>query len=386
LLLSALLSGCSAEGPTRLVSSHESYNDAVHLVTSREVLKNVVRMRYLDPVQFVYVSAINAQFSVSTGANVGTTFGGGAAAAGTAGGNVGFSDSPTITFTPVAGADAMRSLESPVDLHLLLNYALERDEPDTVEIASAFVAINNAPDAPGEKGELFRQRVAALQRLMELGCRLSQRTILYPRHEPFSAEQIHARAYVDAAAKNLYFVDVLGDGRLSVASKHVLPGLFVPEPDDPRVIEQLRIIDAEPGIEFYFLRPPSQLQVPNSLWSPNPDGRVAASIYVIPRSVMSLMAAASRTVQTPPDHEKRGIAPPLSAVPTNTSLELPMRIKSSMDEPSDEYRISHRGFWFSIDDKDHASKRIFGQMVYAYSHTLGGKAPAVPTLTLPIGG
>ncbi len=386
LLLLFLLAGCSSQGPQRLVSSHEGYNDAVHLVSSREVLKNVVRMRYLDPPQFISVSAINAQFSVSSGVNVGTTVGGGNAAVGTAGANVGFSDSPTITFTPVAGSDAMKSLETPLELRYMLNYILENADPSRTEIAASLIAINNAPDAPGPKGELFRRRVAALQRLFELGCRLSQRMIFYPRHKPFRAEGIDARAYVNAAAQGLYFVEVGDEGLLSVGSKHINPGLFVPDPDNPEVIEQLKIIDAKPGHDFYWIRPPEQLQVPNSMWTSSADGRVASSIYVVPRSVWSLMNAASRTVQTPPDHERSGVAPPLSEVPTNTSLELPMQIKSSSEEPSDEYRIRHRGYWFYIDDRDYSSRRVFGQLVFSYIHTLGGTAPAVPALTLPISG
>ena len=114
--------GCSSKGPTRLVSSHEGYNDAVQLVTSREVLKNIVRMRYADPIQFLSVSTINASFSVTSGASIGASGGatnpGGAGAASTnvggqTGASVGFSDSPTITFAPVHGAGAMKSLESP---------------------------------------------------------------------------------------------------------------------------------------------------------------------------------------------------------------------------------------------------------------------------------
>jgi len=62
--------GCSSIGPRKLVSSHEGYNDAVQLTVTREVLKNIVRIRYADPMQFIMVSTINAQSSISAGANV----------------------------------------------------------------------------------------------------------------------------------------------------------------------------------------------------------------------------------------------------------------------------------------------------------------------------
>ena len=63
--------GCASIGPQRLVSSHESYNDAVQLTVTREVLKNVVRARYVDPIQFIAVGCINSSFSVTTSVNAG---------------------------------------------------------------------------------------------------------------------------------------------------------------------------------------------------------------------------------------------------------------------------------------------------------------------------
>ncbi len=378
-----IATGCQSIGPDRLVSSHEGYNEAVQLVTSREVLINVVRMRYLDPIQFVSVSAINAGFSVSSGANIGGTLG--TTGTGTVGANVGFSDSPNITFVPVTGSDAMKSLESPVELRYVLNYSFDLNKAQEEDFAAAFMAINSAPDREGPAGETFRRRVSALAKLVQLGCQLSQRRFLYPRHHPFPSDKVGGRAYVEAAMNHLYFVDA-GDGKLTLGSKHIFPGLFVPDPDNPDVKEQLRILDVEPGYEFYTLRPATQLQIPNSMWSDRSDGRLKAAIYVVPRSVMSLLTMASKSVEPPASHKDSGIVPPMAAVPTNSSLKPSMRIHSSESEPTDEYRIFHRGYWFYIDDRDYTSKRQFSQLVYTYSHALGDKAPSVPTLTLPIGG
>ena len=65
--------GCSSVGPGKLVSTHEGYNDAVQMAVSREVLKNIVRLRYYDPIQFMRVTAVNANFSVSVGNSAGVT-------------------------------------------------------------------------------------------------------------------------------------------------------------------------------------------------------------------------------------------------------------------------------------------------------------------------
>ncbi len=378
-----LINGCASIGPTKLVSSHEGYNDAVQLVNTREVLMNIVRERYMDPVQFMTVSTINAGFSVTAGANIsGSTNTSGVQV----GSSIGYSESPNITFTPLGSAGLIKSLGRPVDLTILLNFGFQQGDyrPEHLELFIA--AINNAPDRSGSRGELFRQRAQALNKLLQLGCRLGQRRIMYPRHEPFSPEGIDARAYIDAAKNGLYFVDV-GNGMLSVASKHFIPVLVVPDPEDPEVVEQFRILDVEPGADWYALRPPTQLQIANTIWSPNPDGRVAQSIYLIPRSVADVLSIAAKYVETPLEQDKTGIAPPIEKLLVNSSVELPMKIRFSRSQPPDEYRVFHRGHWFYIDDTDYVSKSFFSAIVYAYTLTIGTASPRdpAPTLTLPVG-
>ena len=107
--------GCASIGPQKLVPTHEGYNDAVQLTVTREVLKNIVRERYLDPPQFIAVASINAQFSVSAGANVAVT-GIGTGTAGQVGSSVGYSDSPTITYIPQTGAGVYKSFAAPIEL------------------------------------------------------------------------------------------------------------------------------------------------------------------------------------------------------------------------------------------------------------------------------
>lgn len=76
-------------GSKKLVSSHTAYSDAVQLTVTREVLSNIVRSRYSDPMQFMAVSAINAQFLVSGGVSAGVGGIGQTGAAGDLGGTIG---------------------------------------------------------------------------------------------------------------------------------------------------------------------------------------------------------------------------------------------------------------------------------------------------------
>lgn len=162
--------GCTSIGPTKMVPTHEGYNDAVQLVVTREVLKNIVRERYHDPPQFIRVTAINAQFSVSANATVGATgIGTTAGPAGQAGAGVGYSDSPTITFIPQSGAADYLALAAPIDIQAALGFVFQWGGMQPHELALAFGAINNAPDRPGPVGEPYRERVNALARLFAGG-------------------------------------------------------------------------------------------------------------------------------------------------------------------------------------------------------------------------
>ena len=112
LLASFLNASCSSFGAEKVVSSHTSYNESVQLTVTREVLTNIVRSRYLDPMQFLTVSAINAQFSVNVGGTAGVAGIGQAGSTGQPGGSIGYSDSPTITFIPLSDNAFYNSLNS----------------------------------------------------------------------------------------------------------------------------------------------------------------------------------------------------------------------------------------------------------------------------------
>ena len=71
LVATGALAACASVGPGKVVSTHIAYNEAVQLTTTREVLVNVARGRYSDPMSFVRVEAINASFSVTAGATAG---------------------------------------------------------------------------------------------------------------------------------------------------------------------------------------------------------------------------------------------------------------------------------------------------------------------------
>ena len=164
----AALAGCKSIGPSKLVDTHQGYNDAVQLALSREMLLNVVRMRFGDPVQFLEVSQINAQFSVGVTASGGVgNIGGAGGAVGSASGQVSYSDSPTLTFMPRDDDQFGRDLLLPVHLYDAITFTNRGGSYDISFLALITSGINDAPDLPGPNGELYRKRLKVMRALLK---------------------------------------------------------------------------------------------------------------------------------------------------------------------------------------------------------------------------
>jgi len=361
------------------VSSHEGYNDAVQLTITREVLKNIVRSRYSDPMQFITVASINAQFSVSAGANVGASGIGTQSEAGQVGGNIGYSDSPTITYIPQSDAGFNKSIDSPVDLQEAVSYVFHWGQFQPHEIGLVIGAVNDSPDRSGPAGDSYRAQVNALVRLIERGATLRLFREFYPRHAPIPMSKIDGRAYVDAADAGFYFYDA-GDGKLLLASKHLGIGMVVPFPHKDETEADLRILGLTPGKRLYPIRAPAEAE-------PEPFGIQPNTIWLAPRSTEGMIELAAMSVEVPPEHKRIGVAPAAGPA-VNSGVVLPMRIFHSTQQPTSVYRIQHRGYWFYIDDTDTASKQLFSTIVQAYTSRIGSRTPTdkAPQIVLPIGG
>lgn len=106
-----LLSGCSTYGPQLVLNSHIEYNKAVEQVIQEELLLNIVRRRYYEAPQFVTISSISSTMSTSAAISGGSAFGNeGTPTTGNIGGSVAFSDSPTVTITPLQGTEILGAL------------------------------------------------------------------------------------------------------------------------------------------------------------------------------------------------------------------------------------------------------------------------------------
>jgi hypothetical protein len=374
---------CASMGAKKLVSSHTAYNDAVQLTVAREVLANVVRSRYTDPMQFMRVSSINAQFSVSSGGSADVSGVGASGAAGQLGGSIGYSSSPTITYIPQSDAGFHKSIFSPFAVEEAvgfgLSYRFARIDPglQTLSLRLSFGSINGANDfVAGRYNDVYIRRVDAIVRLLQLGATYRQIAEWDYDTTSILKEKVTAEDMVDAFQWGLNFVEEDDGKSVRLARYRLVLALILPDPDVPEIVEALGELGVTPGRTTYVFRPPLHSV---------PDEEDAYAIWVNPRSMLDVLSLAARVVDVPAEHVD--IVPALEPWPEGSSANSMVRIRSSRERPDFPYRVQHRGYWFYVDDSERESKIFLEALVAAYTSRVGSKQAGdeSPQMVLPVG-
>lgn len=112
-----LLSGCSAYGPRTMERDRVAYNNSLATSWKRQILMNIVKMRYAEPLFFTDVGEIVASYSMESSLSFGGSnnlyekigsleFGGSGR----------YTDRPTITYKPLTGAPFLKGVMLPMPL------------------------------------------------------------------------------------------------------------------------------------------------------------------------------------------------------------------------------------------------------------------------------
>ena len=382
-LVCILTASCSSIGGEQLISSHTSYNDSVQLTVTREVLTNVVRSRYADPMQFITVQSINAQFSVSAGASAGAGEIGGAAAVGDAGASVGYSESPTITFTPEVGSNYFDSLYGPLSVNELVAFVIMGRfvpgdmEFESVSLSMLFASVNGASDIIGNKpNELYLRRILAIAHLLDVGGSLKQVPEWDKHTSAIAKTKVLGEDMVEAGKAGLYWLDEDDGANARIAKQRMALALQVVEAEDPATVAALRDLNLEPGGNRYFIRSPSDA---------TPGKSYPNAIWVTPRSMAEVIMIAGGSVDVPAEHSE--LVPQRIRLTSSEVGSQGFRIRSSRECPDVPYRVRHRGFCFYIDDKDVSSKQILEGLVSTYMSRMGGVSErrSEPQVVIPVG-
>ena len=116
LVVTTTLGACRSVGPKTIAKDQFDYSTAIGNSWKRQMLLNIVKMRYGEPPVFMEVASVINQYSLEGSVNVGGSFNGGLTGKDvySVGGNAKYADRPTITYNPLSGDKFTKSLLTPV--------------------------------------------------------------------------------------------------------------------------------------------------------------------------------------------------------------------------------------------------------------------------------
>lgn len=343
--LLTLLAGCTALGPTTVNRDRFDYTTAIADSWKRQMLINIVKIRYGDAPIFLDVASVISQYEVQT--NLSTMFGWTSPSNVTsqsAGVGGHYTDRPTISYTPLTGEKFARNLMTPVAPASIMSM-VEGGYPIDLVFRILVHSVNGIQNQFGAAARM-RHADPEFYVLLE------------------KLRNIQASGTVGLRVKKVNSQDTLmmifrkpSDKQLEADSREV------------RRILGLRQDAAEFKIVY---------------------GSTSSSdteIALLTRSITEVLTDISSTVQVPDqDVAEKRVIPTMEA--EGEGIKGPMiRIYCSKNKPDDDFAdVPYRKHWFWIDDRDYQSKKLFSFLMFVMTLTETGGKEGAPIVTISAGG
>lgn len=376
-----LQSGCAQLGPDSMRASRLSYNEAVQTSKQRELLLNLVRLRYTEAPEFFEISGISTQMNFEANASIGGEIGEveeSNSAFVSPGASVGYSELPTITFVPRRDQEFTRQLVAPVELdsiYLLTSYGwgidrvllLIADEINKLtNIATRETVFSPSSDqyAFQKLIMLFRQLVA--ERLIRVD--VQRRSGVISAHISYDQLSIEDLIKLTNEGYQLEQNEDKTGYMLREVSSHYVMSVDEKAWRRPELLAVSSALNIKPNHPFYEI-----------------DGKGKShlnGLNLTTRSVLGVMAYLSKAVSVPEDHAELLDG----TMAANPALQQYMNIKVSRTLEEGMYlAVKYRNHWYYIQDDDLESKRTLGLLTSLIRLTISaGGAQTVPVLTLPV--
>jgi hypothetical protein len=335
------MAGCAGIGPKTVSRDRFDYIEAISGSWKKQMLLNLVKVRYVDAPVFMEVSAIISQYEIGGNVNLDATFNTRIGNNQIVGGSATYTDRPTITYNPLMGEKFTRSLMTPIPVRAFLAL-IQSQYPVDFVFRICVHTINGVSNSFGGKlmsmsaDPDFPRLIEAMRRIQQaggLGMRIrsdgSQRsTAIFFREE----HPVEIDKDIDTVAT------ILGLDR-NARDFRVRYGAYAADDQEIAVITRsmLQIIA---DLASYIEVPPEDVQ----------QGRVAAGLA----------------------GKKVAGMPPL------------IRVHNDNAFPEDAFvAVRYRDSWFYIDDTDLKSKRMFSFLMMLFSLTETGPQAGAPLVTVP---
>ena len=332
-------------GPQSVARDRHLYAASLSDSWKEQTLLNIVKMRYLDPPVFVDVGNIVASYSLVQGISAaGNIVPNNQTPDATVGGFGTYSNTPTITYTPLTGSKFIRGLATPFPPEAVFS-SIEAGMPADVILFASVASING-----------LRNQEATLQGIT-------------PADPDFHRMRALARQIQLSGAVRIEVKKEAGEELVSFMtfrSEKVPPEILAD------IVELRRLLKLNPSTTEYKVRFGAV---------PSNDTEIA----VITRSILGVMQTMAAEVGVPSEDLARGWAFPgfehSKAVPGVVRL---IRIHSGKSMPPDAFvSVKYENSWFWIDKGDLESKQMFSLIMMLFTMVDTGPRENQPVLTIP---
>jgi hypothetical protein len=339
-----LLTGCASIGPPTVVRDRFDYVAAISDSWKRQMLQNLLKIRYGDAPVFMDVTSVISAYSVQNDISIGgqiTPLGRNGDTFASAGAGVQYADKPTITYQPLSGDKFARSLMTPIPVTGVLAL-IQAGYPADLVLRFCVNSINGLENDFGGQSNPR----AGNPKFHELLTNLRQ-------SQAAGGAGFRIKATKDRQTAVIFF-------RPSTEESESLT----------RRIRELLGIDPV-AREFTI--------VYGSF--PEPDGEIA----ILTRSILQVMIDLASQIEVPAADIADGrVYSPQRTAEQQRMFPPMLAIRHGSSPSEDAYaavRYRDQSFW--IDDRDQQSKRTLLFLMMIFSLTESVPAQPAPVVTIP---
>jgi hypothetical protein len=340
-----LLSGCAGIGPQTVSRDRFDYTEAISDSWKRQMLFNMVKIRYGDAPVFMDVSSVISQYQIAGQITLGSTIIPHPWSTSESVGATGqYVDRPTISFTPIIGDKFARSLMSPIPPAAILSLIQGGYPVDMVFrlLVHEINGIRNrfGGEARAQSAEPEFYSLLDKMRKIQLAGAIGMRFKKVDKEETALTIILGKR---DPAI-----------GALGVDVRKML-GL-APEADAFKVVY-------------------------------GSIARDDTEIAILTRSILEVLIDMSADIMVPAtDVQEKRVSPSFAETAAGEKVRLLIRIQSSSKKPADAFvSVPYRNSYFWIDDRDLMSRKIFSFLMFVFTLVETGDKGTAPIVTIPTG-
>lgn len=367
-----LQTGCSLLGPPSVARDRFEYNNSLATSWKEQILSNIIKIRYVEPLFFTDVGDIVASYSLQTDVNIGgsrTFF----AQAGSMdfGGGGSFTDRPTITYKPLTGTAFFNGIMSPMPLRNIL-LSIESGASAAFSLRWGVRSINGLRNERLTNKGYVSPDPEFLRAVELLAVLQSENALHIEREQPESQAQMMGMGQ--------YGSQVMGQmgGQMMGQAAPPLPDLYLQLHAGPGQTQAAAAVD-----EFKRLlgldSNRKRFAVGFGTNSGAPD-----AITLQSHSLAQILAAVAGRVEVPEEDVATQRATPGYPLQAGGDMFDRILVRSARFKPLDTFAaVKCRGAWFWVDDHDLMAKKVFSFIMLAFTMLDNNRSDPQLQLTIP---